>query len=273
MPEMHIVSNFLLAAVTLGATSVAHAGAMDANLKTDLELIAQKRIFFGHQSVGMNLLDGVSQLSRTAGIPVRITEVQTAASTQPGTIGHAFVAENRDPLRKLRSFEQAMGTQSAKLDIALVKLCYIDFDQNTNAKDLFSRYHAALEGLRAKHPDTTFVHVTAPLTTVETGFKIRIKQLLGKAPPGTAENLRREEFNALLRQAYQGKQPIFDLARIESTTPEGKPETVKMDGKEVPVLVPEYSDDGGHLNDIGKQLAARELISVLAAIPDRKAAR
>lgn len=273
MPEMHIMSNFLLAAVTLGATSVAHAGSVDANLKTDLERIAQKRIFFGHQSVGMNLLDGVTQLSRTAGIPVRITEVQAAGSTQPGTIGHAFVAENKDPLRKLKSFEEAMGPQPTQIDIALVKFCYVDINANTDTKALFSAYQTTIDKLHARNPATTFLHMTVPLTVVDNGLKARVKRMLGRTPYEDIENARRAEFNTLLRQTYQGKQPIFDLARVESTAPDGKPETVKLDGKAVPVLVPGYSDDGGHLNEIGKQLAARELISVLASIPDRKAAR
>ncbi|MBI5891269.1 MAG: SGNH/GDSL hydrolase family protein [Nitrosomonadales bacterium] len=270
---MYFVTSAILAVVAIGTTSIAHAANVDTSLRADLERIAQRRIFFGHQSVGINLLDGIAQLSKAAGVPVRIAEVSTASATPPATIGHAFVAENRDPLRKLKSFEQAMGSQPSKLDIAFVKLCYIDFGTETNVKELFTRYQATLEKLHAQNPGTTFVHVTAALTTVESGFKIRLKQLLGKAPPGTAENLRREEYNTLLRQTYQGKQPIFDLARVESTAPDGKSETVKLNGIAVPVLVPGYSDDGGHLNDSGKLRAARELISVLAAIPDRPAVR
>jgi len=85
--------------------------------------------------------------------------------------------------------------------------------------------------------------------------------------------MRREEYNSLLRKAYQGREPFFDLARIESTTPEGTTETVKWKGSVVPVMNPIYTNDGGHLNDAGKIRAARELVSVLAGIPNHKAVR
>jgi hypothetical protein len=82
------------------------------------------------------------------------------------------------------------------------------------------------------------------------------------------ENIRRQEYNNLLRQAYQGREPIFDLARVESTTADGRAATATWQGKSVPILVKEYTDDGGHLNALGRTRAARELIAVLAALPD-----
>ena len=38
-------------------------------------------------------------------------------------------------------------------------------------------------------------------------------------------------------------------------------------GARVPVLVPAYSDDGGHLNRVGRLRAARQLVSVIASAP------
>ena len=48
--------------------------------------------------------------------------------------------------------------------------------------------------------------------------------------------------------------------------------TAKWQGSVTPTMVPEYTDDGGHLNAAGSLRAARELISVLAAVPDQRAA-
>lgn len=268
-----IVTGSLLALVGMGAASTALADSEGAKLRKELEQISHKRILFGHQSVGENLLDGVKQLSTTAGVPLNIVEVKTADAVQPSSFGHVVVAENRLPLKKLRSFEQAMGSRPSKIDVALVKLCYIDFNSKTDVNDIFNSYRTSIEQLRTKHPGTTFVHVTAPLTVVEDGIKIRVKKLLGKAPPETIENLRRDQYNALLRQTYLGKEPVFDLARVESTTANGSSRTVTWEGRSIPMLIPEYSDDGGHLNAEGKQRAARELISVLASVPDKPAAR
>lgn len=261
-----------LATFAMNVASTAHAAGVDPKLRADLESIAPRRIFFGHQSVGENLLDGVRQLAETAGVPVRVVETPTASSVAPATFGHTAVAMNRYPLQKLQNFDQAMGQQAAGLDIALVKFCYLDIDSSTDVKALFASYRTTIESLRARNPGTTFVHVTAPITTVRGGAREILKQLLGRAPYGAIENIRREEFNALLRQAYREREPIFDLARIESTAPDGTAVTAEWKGSVAPALAPAYTDDGSHLNAAGKLRAARELVSILAAVPNRPVA-
>ncbi|HUX90602.1 MAG TPA: hypothetical protein VMV48_07930 [Gallionellaceae bacterium] len=269
MLGVHIVTSTLLAVVTLGVTAVAHSAADDENLRTDLKRIAQQRIFFGHQSVGVNLIDGIEQLSTMAGVPVRIVAVKTASDVGTAMIGQTFIAENGQPLQKLKSFEDDMGSKQTGLDIALMKFCYVDFTAETDAKALFARYRTTIEGLKAKNPGTAFVHVTAPLTSEQAGPKEFLKRLLGRG--GSVQNVRREEYNSLLRKTYQGREPIFDLARVESIAPDGTAVTVEWDGIVAPAMASEYTDDGGHLNSAGKLRAARELISVLAAIPVRPA--
>jgi hypothetical protein len=272
MSEFHFVLGTIFTMVALGSTTIAHASEADAILRSDLMHVSQQRIFFGHQSVGVNLLDGIKQLALTADVHIRIVEVTSASDVKPGTIGHTFVASNGNPLQKLQSFEQAMGPQPTELNVALVKFCFVDINKDTDVKDLFARYRATIEGLKVRNPGTTFLHATAPLTVVQSGLKASLKQLFGQAPYGTMENLRREEYNTLMRQAYQGREPIFDLARIESTAQNGTAVSVEWKGSVVPVMDPAYSSDGGHLNDVGKLRAAGELITVLASIPDRPAA-
>jgi hypothetical protein len=240
------------------------AHATDATLRADLETLAHERIYFAHQSVGANILAGVSELAREAGVPIRIVQAPNAAAIAPGTFGHFFVPENGAPLRKLANFEAALGRGSG-VDIALIKFCYVDIDASTDAKALFARYQATLAELRAANPHTTFVHVTLPLTTVQTGPKALVKRLLGRAPYGTIENVRREQYNTLLRRAYAGREPVFDIARLESTAPDGTVVTVRWDGAVVPAMASAYTDDGGHLNEVGRVRAARELVRVLTA--------
>ena len=219
-------------------------------LRADLERIAHERIYFGHQSVGANILEGVRQLADGADVPLHIAD--------------EFLAENGEPLRKLASFKSALG-QGSHAEIALMKFCYVDVNGDTDASALFERYRATIDELRANNPRTTFVHVTLPLTTAQTGWKALAKRMLGRAPYGTIENLRREEYNTLLRRAYRGREPIFDLARVESTAPDGSTASVNWNGRTAPVMVAAYTDDGGHLNAKGKLLAARELIAILAS--------
>jgi len=215
-----------------------------------LAAAAEPRVYFGHQSVGANILQGVKELGPEAEMRFSIKD--------------EFLAENGEPLRKLENFKQAVG-EGSRYDIALVKFCYVDVDAGTDARALFERYRATIDELRAKNPRTTFVHVTLPLTTVQTGPKALAKRLLGRAPYGTIENVRRAEYNSLLRRSYAGLEPIFDLARLESTAPDGTVATVTWNGSTVPAMAPAYTDDGGHLNAAGRARAAREFLAVLAA--------
>ena len=203
-------------------------------------------VYFGHQSVGANILQGVKEL----GAPLAIKD--------------EFLPENGEPLRKLENFAKAVG-EGSHYDIALMKFCYVDIDAGTDVQALFARYRATIAELQAKNPRTTFVHVTLPLTTIQTGPKALVKRLLGRAPYGTIENVRRAEYNSLLRRSYGGREPIFDIARIESTAPDGTVASVTWNGSTVPAMAAAYSDDGGHLNAAGRARAAREFLAVLDA--------
>ena len=215
-------------------------------LASSFPAAAEPRIYFGHQSVGANILQGVKEL----GVSLSIKD--------------EFLAENGDPLRKLQNFMAAVG-EGSRFDIALVKFCYVDVNADTDARALFERYRATLAELRAKNPRTVFVHATLPLTTVQSGPKALAKRLLGRAPYGTIENVRRQEYNKLLRTTYAGREPIFDLARVESIAPDGSMVTVSWNGVTAPAMSPAYTDDGGHLNARGRALAAQEFVTVLAS--------
>ena len=257
----------VLSAVTLAATpgaSPAGTPEQDGNVRSDLVALSGRRVFFGHQSVGMNVLDGLRALAAEEGVPLRIVERRTAAGIDPGTVAHMFVPSNGHPLQKLESFEAAMGPASpADPDVALVKFCFVDFDPDTDVAALFARYQATLARLKAAHPRTVFVHVTVPLTTAEHGPKDLLKRILGRATSSTV-NARREAFSDLLRAAYACREPLFDLARVESTTPDGHRESGIWQGHAVPALVPAYTSDGAHLNSMAARRAAAALVSVLA---------
>ena len=261
-----------VAALVVAAFAITTAPAGDGAAKAvdqGLERLRSSTVFFGHQSVGMNLLEGLQLIARRSGKEFRVAEVSPGAPIAPGTLAHAWVGQNHDPAGKIEAFARAVDAlPDPGVDVALLKLCYVDFAPDTDAAALLARYRSSIAELQRRHPRTTFVHVTAPVSRVQGGAKALLKQALGKVPYGLVENVRREEYNQLLRQAYEGKEPVFDLARVESTAPDGRVETVEWKGKRVPSLVPAYTDDGGHLNEEGKLRAASALLSLLAALPD-----
>lgn len=264
---IHLAGGLTALAVAISA-GVAQAG--DARLRAELESLAKRTVFFGHQSVGGNILEGVAELARQEGLTLRIAETGSALGVAPGTLAHGAVAENGNPMGKVQSFERLFaGGGGAAPEVAFMKFCYVDYHQGTDVAALFARYQKAMRDLQGRYPRTTFVHLTAPLTAPQGGLKTLAKRLLGKET-SEAQNARREAFNALVRQAYQGKEPLFDLAVVESTQPDGRPAAVTVDGKAVPVMAGAYTDDGGHLNVEGRRRVARALVAFLAALPAQR---
>ncbi len=231
------------------------------------ETLAARRVVFGHQSVGVNILDGVRALAAAAQVPLSIRE-ERAAAGEAG-IAHFKVGRNGDPLAKIDDFAAAFTAGGAgggrPADVALVKLCYVDISPDTDVIRLADRYGETLDRLGAQFPHTTFVAVTAPLTAVRSGLKVQVKKLLGRPPAGLAANARRHEFNELLRERYGRQGRLFDLARYESETAE----PVQFQGQAVETLDPALTSDGGHLNALGAQRVATRLVKFLAALPAR----
>jgi hypothetical protein len=93
-------------------------------------------------------------------------------------------------------------------------------------------------------------------------LKDRIKDLIGKT--NFYDNRKRNQFNEMMRNEYSGKEPLFDLAKIESTYPDGKELTSIKDGKVQYTLIPDYTYDGGHLNERGRIMVAEKLLLFLA---------
>jgi hypothetical protein len=245
----------LTALLTLSATGVADE---------DIQRLASRRIFFGHQSVGADILDGVNDL--TAG-KLRIREGRSSELLATPGLLHARLGKNEAPRSKVQDFEAALDALDGTVDIAFFKFCYIDFDARTDVDALFTEYLAALHRLEAKYPKVTFVHLTVPLTVVSQGARAWLKKTVLKQQPwGAAENAARHRFNTLLRTKLSGR-PLFDLAALESSRADGSSVSYAHEGQTLPALATEYSDDGQHLNSVGQRRVAGALLTFLARLP------
>lgn len=229
------------------------------------QALDKKRVVFGHQSVGGNILNGIERLAAQDGVKIDISEQRTAPAQQG--INHFFIGKNGDPMSKIRDFAATVDAGAAQgADVALMKLCYADFNAATDARQLANAYIVSLESLAQRHPGTSFVAVTVPLMAVQTGPKAWIKRLIGKQPSGYLDNAKRTEFNTLLRERYLAEDRLFDLARIEAE-PTGKRSTIRVDGQEVEALNPELTNDGGHLNERGQKLVAAAFLNFVGSLP------
>jgi hypothetical protein len=156
------------------------------------------------------------------------------------------------------------------VDVAFHKYCYADILEATDVPAVFDHYQRTMARLRADCPEVVFVHVTVPLVRVQSGPRAWIKRLLGRAPGRYAGDLARERFNQLMRGTYAGREPLYDLAAVESTGPDGRREVIRAGGRSGYALVPAYTADGSHLNETGRRRAAEALLTVLACLPASK---
>ena len=143
----------------------------------------------------------------------------------------------------------------------------MDFGPTTDAQQVFSYYQQGIERIQRGFPSLTVVHVTAPLMAVQAGPKAFVKKLLGRAPGQFEDNVVRERFNELMRQTYGGREPVFDLARLESSRP-GAPSRISssFNGDTAYGLLPGYTTDGGHLTGTAERLIAAEFLRFLANV-------
>jgi len=236
--------------------------------------LAGKKIFFGHQSVGYNIIDGIADVMNERDyIKLNVVEGCEPTTFDLPVLAHSQVGKNTDPVSKIRSFMNIMDTGAGgKVDIAFFKFCYVDIMRDSDPQVIFDGYRAPLEELKNRHPDTKFLHITVPIRSVPKGAKRNLKQtvklLIGK--PGVLEdNMMRQCYNKLLRNAYSKTEPFFDLALIESVNPGGFRCYAAKGTEKVNVMAPEYTEDGGHLNIRGRKKVAEQLLIILAEMASR----
>lgn len=234
-------------------------------------MLAGKKIFFGHQSVGFNIVDGLKDVMKEHDyITLNIVETNDPADFDQPIFAHAKVGHNLDPTSKINAFRDIMDSGVGdKADIAFFKFCYVDVMRDSEPKQIFNQYTGAMNELSRRYSQTTFLHVTVPVCSVPRSAKkvakSLIKRLIGR--PGVFEdNVKRWEYNALLDDAYVKEQKLFDMALAETVSLNGFRAYMKKGDQKVFIMLPQYTTDGGHLNEEGRRIVAEQLLIVLAEL-------
>jgi lysophospholipase L1-like esterase len=247
------VVGFLFGALAFSSVVCSQEKPMPSISKAQIVAAAGKRVVFAHQSVGNNILEGVNKIAREQGVAISTIDTRFDASGRPG-IYHFGVGANYDPLSKISDFEKTMSAKNFdKVDVALVKLCFVDIGSGANAESIAETYVSTIKKLQEAHPTTRFVAVTSPLTVIPGGAKAWLKSALGRSPQEVAENTKRMEFNDYLRKQFDAEH-LFDIAKLEAGATSGEIESLR----------PEFSDDGGHLNDRGQREIGAALLQFIA---------
>ena len=236
-------------------------------MKQDLIRFSELTVFFGHQSVGMDILRGVEELYQAAGLPeYPVIDVHRQSAHEGPAMYHLFAGKNGDPAGKCLDFETAMHRQfpEAGPDVAFLKFCYADFRDSTDLVGVLRSYRSTIERLKSRYPITRVYYVTVPVTARSVWWKRLARSVLGRKDPWDQAAFARQEFNqALMREV--GREEVFDLAVIESTRPDGTRSIFEYQGKEVASIVDDYTYDGGHLNERGRAAVAQALIRFTTA--------
>ncbi len=263
---------FAVLLLVFGCKNEMENNQMEQNLKSvkiseaAIDSLASKKIFFGHMSVGYNILSGIEKIidSNEQFRNIKVVELSDDVDiTEPG-IYHAKNGKNSFPDTKCDAFKNILMKDNfgKKLDIAFFKFCYVDIRDNSDVQNIFNKYVATIEEIKIEFPDLQIIHVTVPLRTHVWGIKEKVKRIL----KADIANVKRNEFNKMMVKKYSEKEPIFDLAKIESTLPDGSRSSFKHKGETIYTLSEKYTYDGGHLNELGSFLAGQELLQILADV-------
>lgn len=230
--------------------------------------LSKKRIYFGHQSVGYNIIDGIKDImNQYPDIKLNIQETSDIKSIKGGALFNSTIGKNNDPESKIDGFINVMDSGLGDgIDIAFFKFCFVDIKYNTNVQKVFDYYVNEMKKLKEKYPKVTFVHLTVPLTIRQTGIKAIIKKIIGKRVWGVEDNIKRNQFNDMLRQYYSGKEYVLDIATAETVKPDGAMSTFNYKGKDYYQMYSSYTDDGGHLNKLGSSVVGKQFLTLLANI-------
>lgn len=232
-----------------------------------LSLLQHKRIYFGHQSVGANIIEGIRGLCRSDQLGLNIVESSQPQAYAAPIFGHSRIGRNQEPRSKIDAFAEILNAGLGnKVDMALLKFCYVDVADGSDVTGLFGYYHSVMTQLANAYLYTRFIHVTMPITVMPSLMRRFIGGLRRRRNRAAYDNLARADYNRLVIQAYAGRQPVFDLAAAESTAASGRMLRHSLHGREFYTLVPAYSSDGRHLSETGRRVVASEFLKYLAAV-------
>ena len=224
--------------------------------RSDWDLLRTQTIYFGHQSIGTNVLDGLAQIAEGERWPaLRVVEAASVPNAE-AVLLHNKVGQNGDPTSKIVDFKRGLEAGvGAHADIALMKFCFWDIRADTDVNQVFADYQNMVSTMAKAFPRLTLMHATVPLVVRDNDWRARIRRMLGQQVPTDLDNAKREVLNQQIRAAYGTR--VFDIARAEVDGP--------IASAGVPYLADGFSSDGAHLNQAGRRQVAAAFVRSLAA--------
>jgi hypothetical protein len=249
--------------------------------------LREKRIYIAHTTLGRRIVEGVQEVLRGSPeiglvvLPRELDERDVRQRVRDGDekarlfehagIYHGEAGHDGEPEDKIEAFEEfLLSPDGASVDIAVLKFSCSDISRSTDATRVLDVYAGAVERIRRARPKLELVHATAPLREPDHGTRAAIRRMVGGG--SDAANATRGRFNDALRKRFAGD-VFLDIARAESTRPDGTEVTVLVKGERWPALATEYGRGARDLTDQGRTMLGRELLLTLSACCGESKAR
>lgn len=225
--------------------------------KLEFDFLKGKKVFFGHQSVGNNMINGLNTLIENNDdlnfIKVLTIENYLKLENKDDDslfyFIHTRIGENGHPQKKIDDFKKNIQILH-EVDAAFMKFCYADIRPHSNIESIYTNYKSAHIELSNEFKNTKFIYFTVPVTAKQGTIKRVIKSIVGKED----QNINRFKYNELLRN--DSIQYLFDIAFHESNNNLSK-------SKGIEYLKKEYTYDENHLNETGSKYIVSLLINFL----------
>jgi hypothetical protein len=236
------------------------------------ESLSTKKIYFGHQSVGNNIMDGVAKVTTQDHLPsIRIVESDDPSVLNRAVWAHSQIGKNGDPFSKIEAFKENLRKGIGdKADIAFFKFCFWDIRSFTDIGKVFRTYKETMDELKREYPNVTFVHFTVPLMSHSDSLSANIRRTFGLKVGFDEDNIKRNELSQLILKEYAGKEPVVDIALYESTLPDMTRTFFTRGTEHYYYLASAYTNDGGHLNEEARKWAAEQVLIILARAAEGK---
>lgn len=244
----------------------------------DFTKLSDKYIFFGHQSLGANILNGIQDIINIQNDNNHFSIVNThlPKHLDSPALYHSFIGENLDPISKINEFKKILLDEQLGdfLDIAFFKFCYVDIKRNTDIKAIFTDYKKAIEEIQSAYPNIKIIHFTAPLKA----HKIKLQKHLIKGMKyivknkvlGDLDNVKRNQYNQLIRGKFGNNGNLFDLAELECHNNDNSESSFRYGHTYYSCLSRDLTEDGGHLNHSGQLKIGSDLLKFLVKITTNK---
>lgn len=182
---------------------------------------------------------------------------------EKSVIAHAQIGENGETISKYEEFKILLDSGIGdRVDVAGMKLCYLDISRKTDVQDLFNKYKDMIIHINSKHPKLKIIHIATPLTVKSNPVKDLMKKIMGKENIWREANRNRIWCNNLLRAEYKNG-TVFNLDMIEACGDDSPPfKTIDNNYS----LDKRFAGDWGHLNDLGKKVVAGKFLRFLGNV-------